>query len=48
MTLLTIKSLRIEYPDRHGDFVAVDSLDLSLQRGDLFLASRVIVDQPGH
>ena len=35
MSLLEIKNLRIEYPSRHGTNVAVKSLSLSIERGEI-------------
>lgn len=35
MSLLTIKNLKIEYPDRHGVFTAVRDLNLSVERGEI-------------
>lgn len=35
MTLLTIKDLRVEYPGRKSTFVAVDEVNLSVERGEI-------------
>ena len=35
MSLLEVKNLRIEYPSRHGTNVAVKSLSLSIERGEI-------------
>ncbi|MGB2078321.1 MAG: dipeptide ABC transporter ATP-binding protein [Vibrio sp.] len=35
MSLLEVKDLRIEYPSRHGVHVAVKSLSLSIERGEI-------------
>ena len=35
MTLLNIKNMRVEFPDRHGIFTAVDDVSLTLNAGEI-------------
>jgi peptide/nickel transport system ATP-binding protein len=35
MSLLEVKELRIEFPNRHGDFIAVDKVSFELQPGEI-------------